>query len=237
MQLADKYGVEKVVAKYLPRIKGDWPVSLEKWDHNEGQIKLFATYQQTLSNPERPDAYFVEPCCAIRFARKQGIDSILPSAFYHLSRISPLYDFEGDDSYDYTYYGGRTANWSLLSGQDYRRLLKGQNAIRSWVLHQANRWSSSYRILHSGEAPCRKDWWDEAFRPRFVEVLPNDDVDVLEGLARMVQARLDMTGLCTMCHEKAYDLPKRLREGFWVKLPEFFGLEVEDWGDEDEPMH
>lgn len=226
--------METVVDKYLPRIRADWPISLEKWDHNEGQVKLFVTYQHTLNDAEHADDHFVEPCGAIRFAREQDVDSILPSAFYHLSRVSTR-DADSDDQMDYEYKweGGRTANWSLLTAEDYRTLQIGQSAIRSWVIRQACGYD--YRFSHKGEGACRQDWWATVMATRLHQILHCEDIDVLARLAEM-DGHLDTAGLCNECRVRAVAFPNRIREAFWAKLPELFGLQVEDWGEEDERM-
>lgn len=224
--LADKYGMDTVVDKYLPRVRADWPISLEKWDHIEGQIKLYITYQQTLNEPERADNYFVEPCGAISFARAQGIDSILPSAFYHLSRVSPKFDHGDDDddrSWDYRFEGGRTAAWSLLSTKDYRTLQIGQHAIRAWVIDEARGYR--HQISHEGEEACQQAWWSMVMMPRMLDILYGEEIDVLARLAEM-DGQLDTEQLCQACRFKASGIPKLLREAFWQKLPDFFGLEV-----------
>lgn len=223
-----------MVDKYLPRIRANWPISLEKWDHNEGQIKLFVTYQHTLNDPEHADDHFVEPCSAIRFARKQGVRNILPSAFYHLSRVSPQRSFDGpEEYYEYKWRGSRTANWSLLTTEDYRTLQIGQRAIRSWVLQQVH--GSGYRLNHKGEERCRQDWWATVMEPHLYRILHYEDIDVLARLAE-IDERLNTTGLCNGCRAKATGFPKHLRATFWMELPGFFELDPEDWGSEDEPM-
>lgn len=241
VRLADKYDMENVVAKYLPRIRSDWPTSLEKWDLNEGQVQLFDKYQRATSSPEHADDCFIEPCAAIRFARQQGIDSMLPSAFYHLSRLPPRDDSDDSDSDsdsdDSTDHGRRTARWSLMTTEDYRTLQRGQHAIRAWVLAQTRQSTSNCHVGHTGEGPCQNDdWWARVIGPQVERILLCEDVDVLAGLAEMTGSR-ELELLCVSCRIEAQELPKELRSDFWERLPKFFGLEGGHWGDEDVLMH
>lgn len=115
----------------VKNLECDWPQTLRDWDKLEKEIKSITSDVGV----ERIDDCFPEPAAAIKLANQFNITSILPSAFYHLSRISILDDWDqthADPSISIR-NTKRTARWDQLSAKDFHRLLLGKAKIASFL--------------------------------------------------------------------------------------------------------
>ncbi|KAG8980030.1 tRNA(Ser) Um(44) 2'-O-methyltransferase [Tulasnella sp. 425] len=140
LKLCDKYQINRISLTVLPRLQADWPTTLSAWDLNESHIERlteFRTHQHMNTGIEPQttlDKLLAEPCAVIRFGRTLNVQEVLPSAFYHLSRLSPLNDRRTEElnmTADlHQWNNGRTANRALLESSDYEALLVGQASIR-----------------------------------------------------------------------------------------------------------
>ncbi|KAG9015947.1 hypothetical protein FRB90_004089 [Tulasnella sp. 427] len=254
LPLADKYDMPRITNVFLPRVKNDWPKTLARWDLNEAQIKLISNYIEHRRYTEGDDDagyvddVVVEPCSAIQIGKNLPLPQILPAAFYHLSRIPPINDEINDERYwEHLIRGGRTADWEMLSPDDYLILIRGKSEIRTWVHRFATRDGEAYWKAKSHET--RDDcegyaWWDRQMIPHFLDLFLGDELDVLEAFATLKKRfsenyranRVDFT-LCSSCLYRLSPLFDRKREEFWSDLPKFFGLAVPGWLEEDETVH
>ncbi|KAF8121087.1 hypothetical protein EV363DRAFT_1366836 [Boletus edulis] len=151
LDLSRKYGIDRIQAQIVRHLESDWPQTLSDWDKVERDIAAIRGDSDT----DRIDDYFPEPAAAIKVAHQFDIPSILPAAFYHLSRLSVLDDWDkthADPSIDIQNPTRRTARWGLLSGKDYRCLLLGKAELANFLRgcinpgdlrhSQTNRWES-----------------------------------------------------------------------------------------------
>lgn len=145
--MANKYQVDNIRRQIVERLESDWPQRFVDWKRQQAEVKIQLEHnkltnerQRTSEKPSLLDDAFPEPASAIRLARECNIPSILPAAFYHLSRLTI------DDDWDSARrqrsevtsrwgYGlkQRTVRWSILSGDDLRCMLAGKVAIRKQV--------------------------------------------------------------------------------------------------------
>jgi hypothetical protein len=128
--------------RIVRHVEADWPQSLWQWDMLEAEILVM---EETWCNEYKNgpiDDYLPEPTSAIRLARECDIPSILPATFYHLSHLSiedswcnahtsSINPVEPEVPHWHSFYGNRTADWTILSAQDYICLLQGKAKLAS----------------------------------------------------------------------------------------------------------
>jgi len=217
LRLAVKYQMERISAALIPRIQEDWPSTLKGWDLLEGDIRVMLDnnlYQDETSPNAHLDDVLVEPASAIKLAKELRIPGVLPAAFYHLSRLCPLYNLDGDvnDYKSHVSKGGRTAALHLLQLADVTDLYLGQARIRAWTLcAMKNPWGMP---LGKG---CR--CYVKLNSQELAGILLRNEVDVLAGLQKIIS-----TPESTSCGDCSRSWTKA-REDLWNLLPEFFRLD------------
>ncbi|OCH85118.1 hypothetical protein OBBRIDRAFT_839210 [Obba rivulosa] len=82
LRLSTKYLIEHLRQRCLLRLETDWPSSVPAWDYREKQ----ATDAAGRYNPRDS---FPHPILVIQLAQEMCLDTLLPSAFYDLSRYGP----------------------------------------------------------------------------------------------------------------------------------------------------
>lgn len=238
--MANKYQVDFVRRIIVTRLESDWPQTIEAWQRLEHEIEGMredargGVWNGTRGPSLELDNALPEPASAIRLARECNIPSILPPAFYHLSRLSIEDDWDLVRSYGpkkltdvrkpQLSYGFRSARWSLLRAEDFRCLLIGKLAIEK------------HRACHSGLLPCRRsdgddatDDWEECALEDEPENLKNfnnrirdastSDTDLLKVLGREQKYFMESWLFCWECREQIEN-----RLNIWKKLPEYFAL-------------
>ncbi|GBE86175.1 hypothetical protein SCP_0900520 [Sparassis crispa] len=82
LRLSTKYMIEHLRLRCLSRLEADWPTTLVGWDVRETQVTdSLGRY--------KPRQGFPHPVLVIQLALEFGLDALLPSAFYDLSRYAP----------------------------------------------------------------------------------------------------------------------------------------------------
>lgn len=256
LMLTDKYDMGILGTNLLPKLLEDWPTTLEKWDDVDKRAHsiVLATFRQRERNPALPSADDVlpDPAMAVKFGRAHpAARDVLPAAFYHLSRLSSSTD--GDlpfGPYDPEFF--RSADYNLMTSEDWRRVVRGQANIRAWLEWLSRTWPAecsrtSFKDadeveMEYGEGtpdPCKiYEWWNENFGPSILRIGTKRVVDVLGQLEsfRIVVDRIDRATTSTdeICYGCQRDVVKRLedsRNKFWKHLPFFFGLGAyPNWG-------
>ncbi|EPQ50723.1 hypothetical protein GLOTRDRAFT_50273 [Gloeophyllum trabeum ATCC 11539] len=245
-EIAAKYEIDNVRSQIVQRLTEDWPTTLYKWDTLEAEIEAMNRdwhFQHKpcggLSCPEYLDKYLPEPVSAIQLAKKHGVRSILPAAFYHLSRLSIQWGPDGSERNEERqrmsrHRGVRTAKWKSLSAEDHYCLHVGRARLKAAVDSQIRGWTFSY---HFGEGsdededepdddPCSESArWKT--RQDILEAVSNAD-DVLHVLRRFTDVQCDelSDGLCSQCLLTFTTEARQLRRDLWGRLPEFFELDL-----------
>ncbi|KIO33276.1 hypothetical protein M407DRAFT_17833 [Tulasnella calospora MUT 4182] len=264
LTLTNKYDIGSLTADLLPKLSDDWPTTLEKWDAVDAQTKsiVCATAgrrEQNLSLPS-PDEVLPEPVMAIKFGQAYpGARSILPAAFYHLSRLSHsrrddigVWNPEGPEVF-------RSADCNRMTSEDWMRVVRGQANIRDWLWNLATckrdldllsrcprRAGDNAETMEEEEDdnegtpnPCgRVRWWNREIGPLVLQIAAKRVVDVLGQLTRLhgVIQRVDRTTTSEdeLCFDCQINLDKWLiefRNRFSMRLPFFFDLgEYPNWG-------
>ncbi|KAG2352877.1 hypothetical protein BDR07DRAFT_1312116 [Suillus spraguei] len=230
LTLANKYGIDHLRDRIVEHVEADWPQSLRQWDLLEAEIlameDTWYTYDEYNNGPI--DNYLPEPASAIRLARECNIPSILPAAFYHLSRLSikdnwrnpHTSNMEPEVPYRNSFCGNRTADWTILSTQDYICLLRGKTKLASIAdrlfsashvgndQHSSNACSLSQgrTLLADMRETCRQS------------------PDILDTLRRFLGRTALKNEVCPACRLYIQMELRRLRHAIWVGIPEYFGL-------------
>ncbi|KAF8808346.1 hypothetical protein BYT27DRAFT_7097071 [Phlegmacium glaucopus] len=210
LTLANKYGMENLRDRIVMHVEADWP--------------------QSLWHREHLDDHLPEPASAIRLARECNIPNILPAAFYHLSRLS-IYDNRctsyiaqevktSEVSYEDLYHGNRTADWGILSSEDYMCLLRGKAKLAL----------ISDDLFDISQICDRQHTIDTCSLSRELTLLADirntcrRSSDILETL----HCYLDQGGfgdqVCSWCNIYIRRELKRFRHTVWVQIPVYFGL-------------
>ncbi|TFY54801.1 hypothetical protein EVG20_g9559 [Dentipellis fragilis] len=223
--LADKYDVQHLRTLLVGRLEDDWPQTLLQWDSLEADIsgRLEAYKAHGLAGCELEDN-FPEPGSAIEVARQCNIPSILPAAFYHLSRISIDYDWDNvreafADPPDDWYSGTRSARWSRIAREDFVCLLQGRVQLSRYLDEEL---SPPYPSDH-GRGACTSGHWN-TFWYQLSEECKRDQ-DVLGTLNLQAKTTVAVEGLCFSCQHRVSDEIEKYRDEIWRQIPAFFQLE------------
>lgn len=177
------------------------------------------------------DSLTPEPCEAIRLARKCGLYSILPAAFYHLSRIRGTADrhfsqvMQDDrETSRVVVEGERTAEFSLLSVEDFRCLIIGRDAIFEVFkeyLDEATEKAMHGHCAASDPSECIRNLYKFGDQLE-VEMLRNRDPLFLmkDGGTCFIWP----LQTCEPCRGMFLATLEASREAFWRKLPALFLL-------------
>lgn len=144
MKLAVKYDVAMLRTIIARHFESDWPRTLAEWEKQDARFlsntRLSECKMDNWDNngtliSKTPIDYSMlpEPALAIRFAMEFNCPSILPAAFYHLSQVSPLTDWDiASRTFEPNNPPIRTrpsARWSMLEPPDVFRLLTGKDEL------------------------------------------------------------------------------------------------------------
>lgn len=152
LRLATKYLVDSLRTKALVHLNRAWPNSLKGWDAREDLSRA----DEMQSGPGMSNIY-PSPADVVILAREVNAPSLLPSAFYDLSRYHYTQIFEQDDE------SGPSIAHLPLSTADLQRLALGkeasQHAITTLIRSMG---SHSHPLLlghhaHSHHS-CRRDF-------------------------------------------------------------------------------
>ncbi|KAG8958610.1 hypothetical protein FRC00_002533 [Tulasnella sp. 408] len=261
LMLTDKYDMGPLATNLLPSLLEDWPTALEQWDaaetHTRSIIQVTVNRRKKNRSLPSPNDVLPEPAMAIKFGQAHpAARNVLPAAFYHLSRLSHVvpegfFTFLREEA-------RRFPEYSLLSGADWLRIVRGQAKIRQWLHDFATHrnyfgWPPScprrkYQLTEDGiddesdeegtPDPCRaRDWWHARVKPLILELGAKMAVDVLteiETVRDIVQKRPILIGDDDICDDCLISFRTELgdsRPKFWAELPDFFDLgDYPNWG-------
>ncbi|GJJ13667.1 hypothetical protein Clacol_007923 [Clathrus columnatus] len=226
--LANKYEADHLRKRIIDLLERDWPSELSDWDINEAELAVKAE-----SGTFRTKNSILDPCEAIRLARKCDVPSILPAAFYYLSSIQGVSDRHLPDSLEKILSKGSglgIAGFSLLSAEDLRCLLVGRDAIlhlfRDYFREADGKVRSYIKHSNLDHEDCQRRWrrFEDGLR---LEVL-HYDIDPLLVMKRdtdSFEVRCLAERPCDHCLEEFFSSLSRNREILWEQLPSLFMLD------------
>ncbi|KAG6377978.1 hypothetical protein JVT61DRAFT_14774 [Boletus reticuloceps] len=219
LDLLRKYGIARMYAQIVRHLESDWPQTLNDWDKLEKEI----TETKYYSDADRMDDHSPEPAAAIKLAHRFDIPSILPAAFYHLSRLSI------QDDWDKTHTDPsirhptkRTAKWGLLSAKDFRCLLLGKAELADFLRGCINPGD----LRNSHIVNCRREICDVGGQT-WQDILARclQSADPLASLK--ISAERDHFPHCSIYAKALKAKIQVVRAQIWEKLGDFFHVKDE----------
>ncbi|KAF8121129.1 hypothetical protein EV363DRAFT_1366668 [Boletus edulis] len=207
LDLSRKYGITRMYAQIMRHLESDWPQTLNDWDKLERDIT-----ETKNSDADRIDDHSPEPAAAIKLAHRFDIPSILPAAFYHLSRLSIQDDWDkthADPSISIRNPTKRTAKWGLLSVEDFRCLLLGKAELADFLRGCINPGTPQFMNTSRQEVV---ETWDVIINPCLQSA---DPLALLKSLAAKREHLLLGAEI------------QVLRAQIWEKLGDFFHVKDE----------
>lgn len=224
LSMATKYQISHIRDCIVERLESDWPQTILAWDTLEGEIERTTEH----SNVHwYTDDRFPEPASAIRLARDFHIPSILPAAFYQLSRLNVADDRARRRKEDNILYDAgfnkRTAQWDLLSGGDLLCVMRGQEKLRKVAREFI------YPLICGQTDLSQQCDITLVLNELSTEHGAATTTDILEYFRQFAihwkkgygSGERDM---CYSCEDAADESLRDIREQIWTKLPEYFEL-------------
>ncbi|KAK2464433.1 hypothetical protein APHAL10511_003581 [Amanita phalloides] len=232
LQVSTQFNIPHIRKQLVPRVEQDWPPTLFHWDALEIEIEGLKNVWQGDPVPSYFDDYLPEPASAIRLGFECRIPSILPAAFYHLSRLTISQDRRALNSSDPETLSGhelslRTADWRLLVASDFISLLKGQRrlsqAVEEMVFDEPRLCSLTKE--HAIQGCSIDDQWELWKEIRIMWKNSRDVLHLLNEYAHKVQS---WKNICYACRVDIQYALKHMRQEIWSKLAEYFDLKSND---------
>ncbi|KAH7904822.1 hypothetical protein BJ138DRAFT_1119048 [Hygrophoropsis aurantiaca] len=227
LTMANKYKLHDLCKSIVLRLETDWPQTLAEWDLAEAEF----TSMDVLSSQDgneglrasyvHLDDWYPEPVSAIQIARECDVPSILPAAFYHLSRLSAVQDNLGQRQQ----HGPpqflprhRSAQWDDLSAKDLLCLIKGRENIAQTDLG----------LIFSDDCGCGGQHPCIGLKNcGLVEEINRERGRTSDALA-LLQSYADRPDygdrICAQCCAFMKGRLRKARRVLWVQLPELFQL-------------
>jgi hypothetical protein len=167
-----------------------------------------------------PEDPLPDPASAIQLARECQVPTILPAAFYHLSRLSIRCQPDKPSSRCKPWR--RTANWGLLTARDLRCLLLGREGLLQVT--------DSMLTTGAGDVDSQMHWVVDRCRG-------SEQMEVMNKIREECQSTPDILATlrghaateelltCQICRRRIRDRLKQVRHALWTKLPALFKLE------------
>lgn len=234
--MANKYQVDNIRRIVLERLESDWPQSLSDWRRLEAEIEVME--HDAWTHVEDPasmvslhlDRSLAEPASAIRLAQECNIPSILPAAYYQLSRLTVEHDtasVEKDPESFVITHGieQRTARWSLLEKEDLMRVFRGkvklQEKFPSTLLPSC---SSIFSETEDRDQLCPMHLERDKgvfIRSIWDKIEKASASDIFQGYQAVLK-EIEQEKVCGNCLQRAR--AQLDCQGIWHELPSIFGL-------------
>lgn len=215
---ASKYEVSDVCRKIIRHIESQWPNDLARWDLLAGYV---AAGLETTSC--MPIDHIPEPAAAIALGRKYDIFDILPAAFYDLSTIPSLnewdirFEYEEHRADPPVDYKGRAARWKLLSGIDLLAIYQGRELLTAHAEEVSER-----DFFYKACTTTSKQTCQETKKLLRRKISSEGARDILRCLQTLLASTSNT--LCESCHFNLECHIETERKEIWRRLPEIFNL-------------
>lgn len=212
--MATKYEMEALRERIVVQLQADWPYSLGEWDRLETEIQGLKDEHSDADDLTVHDLYLderlPEPVAAIRLATDWNIPKIMPSAVYHLSRLSTKNDWLERRKHREDLELERTARWDLLEAPDFMLLLKVRELIK--VKGYSFKYSNACFPKTCTSAGACEKWWDDA------SVRWQMSRDPLDLMKKFLETR--PRDLCKHCWNPAKVKVRQCRLDLWDEICE-----------------
>ncbi|KAG6910040.1 hypothetical protein DXG01_013764 [Tephrocybe rancida] len=235
LRLSTKYLIDSLRTKALAHLSKAWPTNLKAWDVRED---LARSYETDISS--NGSHLYPHPIAIINLAREVNAPSLLPAAFYDLSRYPFGHIFEPTEE-DQTFR--RLPSASTLSVADLERLCLGKEASQQAITTLITAMGTSQNVrptqssTHSRKpshnaicvsaAACRKDFSElvDLATQHYLfdrERGCYDPLYVAEELGQLKSAEFSE---CKACARSLEAWAAREREKMWKSIPTWFRLD------------
>ncbi|KAG2028836.1 hypothetical protein BDR03DRAFT_882568 [Suillus americanus] len=219
LNLSNKYEMNQLRLEVVHQLEADWPTSLARWDQLEGEIAGLADSDGDSMCSLSTEDPLPDPASAIQLAHECQVPTILPAAFYHLSRLTIRCQL---DKPSRCKPWRRTANWGLLTAGDLRRLLLGREGLLQIADSMLSTGASDVDSqIHWMVDRCRGSQRIEVMDKIRGECQSAPDIlATLRGCTAMEELPT-----CQICRRRIRDRLKQVRHALWTRLPKLFQLE------------
>ncbi|KAI0305519.1 hypothetical protein B0F90DRAFT_1624486 [Multifurca ochricompacta] len=236
LRLSARYAIEHLFNETLAVLHKPWPTSLAHWTRRERQLPRVNTKSaQEISLPH--------PITIVNLAREVDAPELIPAAFYDLCRLLPSLVAAGyTDPFNSTYY--------RLTTSDLVLLLQGREAasrfFSTFIVNELeNRRASDTCFNRRQQDPAKRRLCTGAFQLITFELLQDVNGLITGRTADPLLAMQDVLNLqadpgtpearnmfraCDACRQELTMSVHAARNKFWDSLPEWFGVEVTNWG-------
>ncbi|KIJ42401.1 hypothetical protein M422DRAFT_208903 [Sphaerobolus stellatus SS14] len=239
LALATKYDVDILRQRIVELLQGDWPASLEDWEsaHEERKAIVTGARSKPSKNKHISEIYgqaaakcLPDPCSAISLASSCNVPSILPAAFYDLSKIAGMVRYKLWDG-DGNHFGNHTADLQLLSHKDFIRLTFGRKALSQLFIYRHHNIKTDVLNHLKPEHSCDKKKEPVTCAEQFKNLQLTLENNVLcqgtflelDNVFESIMQDSKHT-VCAQVHHRYKPGLLQLRTELWRRLPEFFGL-------------
>ncbi|KAF8512916.1 hypothetical protein JB92DRAFT_2926149 [Gautieria morchelliformis] len=215
LRLSHKYMVDSLRAKAIAHLQKAWPVTLKGWDTRE---EIARWYNGEWNNG---GGRYPHPTRVIDLARAVNAHSLLPSAFYDISRSTFSVIFESSPS---------------LSQADTQKLALGKEASHAAVTNLITNLGSgrctSKASIAAGKSchspvSCRKDFSElvELATQHYLFDRERGSTDPLYVAEELGQLKSPEFSECKACAYVLEQWSSRERERIWKSIPTWFRLD------------
>jgi hypothetical protein len=243
LRVSNKYFFDHLRERCLIRLNHDWPSTLDGWDRREKEATDF-------DGRYHPRNFYPHPLLVIRLALDLNIPSILPAAYYDLSRYSCSRIMGGVvpsvSAFERYQNPGSVKKPLTLTRLQFTQIAKGRESGQDYMANfiSTSLWSRkpspdcSYKNdLKNPSQPCQ-----ESFYFIMLNVLRSiggiafgRDADTLFSLIQAIEmlSRTDFSDgekrsglrMCIPCKLEFATCAARARQEVWESLPAWFGLD------------
>ncbi|KAF5383576.1 hypothetical protein D9615_003510 [Tricholomella constricta] len=236
LRLSTKYIIEGLRARALEHLSTAWPSDLKAWDAREDSARTHET--DIASNGSH---LYPHPIAVINLSREVDAPSLLPAAFYDLSRYPFSHIFEPTEE-DQT-HRHLPPTPSNLSVADLQRLCLGKEASQHAITSLITAMGSSQYVRpaqHSthvrkpsasgvcvSAAACRKDFSElvDLATQHYLFDRERGCCDPLYVAEELGQLKSAEFSECKACAKSLEAWATREREKMWKSIPVWFRLE------------
>lgn len=224
--MATKYMMVNLRASLVRILESEWPTTVDEFDAKDQPLHDFLKrswkYEARHLRDKWPAHWIPEPGAAIWLAEEFGITSILPAAYYDLSRCNPRYDWVEFSYEDLTAQSRKCARWGCLPRESLRKLHRLQDILLDvandlWEDLKINLASECHcACFLSRQTDCEKIWARMVKEASDTELRPNER-DVLLEL-RNLRTRVVHSAICPKSKDLFVSAINESREEIWVRI-------------------
>jgi hypothetical protein len=192
LKLATKYQVDDLRARIITQLELDWPTTLDSWEKREDYM------QKNRSGDDSASDIRAHPEPVIRLALECDVPSVLPMAFYDLSRKGV---YAGDSD--------------LLTREDLVTLVRGKEGLKNFLTLFCFR--RSFNLCERCDCDIAKYWAD-------FTLMVWIRIDPLSHFRSEVTAFREGKHADKFCQDCTKDVEEVIKEGYVDLFPTITSL-------------